>query len=88
MNRKGCVLVRSLTGTLVIRRKDIIREESVVSSIERRRTSVGLSISELCERAGLSRVAYHRWKRGHGMMPETLGRLKRVLTAAERRQTK
>lgn len=82
------MLVRSLIGVLIIRRKDIIHDAVVVDELERRRQAVGYSISELCKRAGISRVAYHRWKRGHGMMPETLGRLRRVLTAAEKRQSR
>ncbi|MCA3182507.1 MAG: helix-turn-helix transcriptional regulator [Methylobacterium sp.] len=86
MNSLGRVLVRSLIGVLIIRRKDIIHDALIVAEVERRRQAVGYSISELCQRAGISRVAYHRWKRGHGMMPETLGRLRRVLTAAEKRQ--
>ena len=81
------MLVRSLIGVLIIRRKDIIHDALIVAGIERRRQAVGYSISELCQRAGISRVAYHRWKRGHGMMPETLGRFRRVLTAAEKRQS-
>ncbi len=82
------MLVRSLIGVLIIRRKDIIHDARIVAELEQRRKSVGYSISELCQRAGISRVAYHRWKRGHGMMPETLGRLRRVLTAAEKRQSR
>ncbi|MCA3702894.1 MAG: helix-turn-helix transcriptional regulator [Methylobacterium sp.] len=81
-------MVRSLIGVLIIRRKDIIHDAIVVAELERRRQAVGYSISEMCQRAGISRVAYHRWKRGHGMMPETLGRLRRVLTAAEKRHSR
>lgn len=50
-----------------------------MKAIETRRMALGMSVSELCARADVSRTAYYKWRKGRGIMPETIDALEAAL---------
>ena len=49
--------------------------------------AAGLTVSVLCERAGIAESTFRRWKRGtNGITVDTYQRLRRVMIEAERVQ--
>jgi|TARA_R100000005_G_scaffold96162_1_gene81117 transcriptional regulator with XRE-family HTH domain len=75
-------MARSVFGNvLIIKRDEIIHERHEFDRVEGARKAVGLSVSELCFRASISRTAYYKWKNGRGIMPETLASIQKALAA-------
>lgn len=71
-------------NVLIIKRAEIIAADTVLPAIEARCAQVGMSVSALCRQAGVTRTAYYHWKRGGGMMPETLQAIESAIKKAER----
>jgi len=83
--KKAHAVARSpFRNVLIIKRSEIIAADTVLPAIEARCAQVGMSISTLCRQAGVTRTAYYHWKRGGGMMPETLQAIETAIKKAER----
>jgi transcriptional regulator with XRE-family HTH domain len=73
-------LARGLRGVLIIKRDEILPAEAFFPLVEAARLQQGMSVSELCRRAEISRRTYYNFKlRWMGIMPETLEALQKVL---------
>lgn len=84
-SKKVKVVARSpFRNVLIIKRAEIIPSDTVLPAVEVRCAQVGMSISALCKKAGVTRTAYYHWKRGGGMMPETLQAIENAIKKAER----
>jgi hypothetical protein len=84
-SKKAHKVARSpFRNVLIIKRSEIIAADTVLPTIEARCAQVGMSISTLCREAGVTRTAYYHWKRGGGMMPETLQAIENAIKKAER----
>lgn len=84
-SKKAHTVARSpFRNVLIIKRSEIIAADTVLPEIEARRAQVGMSISTLCREAGVTRTAYYHWRRGGGMMPETLQAIESAIKKAER----
>lgn len=71
-------------NVLIIKRAKILDSRAIIEEIEEKRKECGMTISDLCIAAGVSRTAYYRWVEGRGIMPETESALRAALKSAKR----
>lgn len=67
-----------------MKRNRIIYNAALWREIDKRRAELGLSVSEFCSKARISRVAWYRYAKGMGMYPPTVRRLLSLMDALER----
>jgi transcriptional regulator with XRE-family HTH domain len=64
-------------------------QQQIIGDLERRAAAIGLTMSHICDRAGVHRTTFSRWKRSErnpdpiGATLDTLGKLGSALSAAE-----